>query len=488
MKAALDRAGPGERRWLVLIAAVFAASRALYFAAGVRFNDWPLGVYWQYLDPFLLKRKLGESLLHLHGQPPLFNLFLGTALATGQERAVFVVTFLLCGLAVYAGTFVLMRRLGVSAPLSFAMATWLATSPVFVAYENWLFYSLPVAALLVVAALAFQRALRTGRLRDGLLFLTILAVVCATRSLYHLVFLLAAAAFLAFGWRDWRRALTAGLVPVLLVVSLYAKNKVLFGHFAASTWTGMSLGHLTTDAMPAAEKEPLVAAGTLSPASGFPAYSRARVYQGAYFDRPVTRVRALYWEDKTTGAPNYNHAAYVRISEDLLRDSLWVLRHRPSVYLASVREAWSIYFRGPGELRFLGAENIDAVRPAREIYDAVFFLRRAAPDTEDEREPGRYWALIVGLPLVFGVGMLAALGRGPGARLDASGRLLVGFLCFTIAYVAVIGNLLELGENNRFRFETDPLSLCLLGLALSYAAALIRGRRPTPTAPSAPPG
>ena len=85
----------------------------------MRFNDWTLGVYWQYLDPFLLKRKLGESLLNLHGQPPLFNLYLGTALATGHETAVFVVTFLLCGLAVYAGSFLLMRRLGTSAPLAY---------------------------------------------------------------------------------------------------------------------------------------------------------------------------------------------------------------------------------------------------------------------------------------------------------------------------------------------------------------------------------
>jgi hypothetical protein len=390
---------------------------------------------------------------------------------------VFVVTFLACGLAVYAGTFLIMRRLGVSDALSFALATWLAVSPAFVAYENWLFYSLPVAALLVLAVLALDRALRTGRARDGFVFVLLLAVVCLTRSLYHLVYLLAAAAFLARGWRDGRRALVAAVVPLLLVVSLYAKNKALFGHFAASTWTGMSLGHLTTDALPPGEAEALVDAGTLSPASRVPAYSRARVYQGAYFEPPpATRVRALYWEEKTTGAPNYNHAAYVRISEDLLRDSLWVLRHRPQVYLASVREAWAVYFRGPGELRFLGAENIDAVRPASELYDAVFFLRRATPDAADEREPGRYWALIVGLPLVFVVGLTSALGRGPGARLDRGARLLVGFLCFTIAYVAVVGNSLELGENNRFRFETDPLSLCLLGLTLHYGLGLVRRR------------
>ena len=253
-------------------------------------------------------------------------------------------------------------------------------------------------------------------MRDGFLFLALLAVVCGSRSLYHLAYLLAAAALLALGWRDGRRALIAAAVPVLLVVSLYAKNKVLFGHFAASTWTGMSLGHLTIDPLPREEAERLVAAGTLSPASAHPAFSRARVYQGAYFDPPpATRVRALYWEEKTTGAPNYNHAAYIRISEDLLRDSLWVLRHRPGVYLASVREAWSIYFRGPGELRFLGAENIDAIRPARDLYDAVFFLRRPGPGGDADAPP-RYWGLIFGLPAVFAVGLVSALGRGSRPR------------------------------------------------------------------------
>jgi hypothetical protein len=458
---------------------VFAASRALYAWAGLRFNDWPLGVYWQYLDPFLLKRKLGESLWNLHGQPPLFNLYLGAALATGHERAVFIVTFLAAGLVAYACVFLVMRRLGVEPALAFVLATWMATAPVFVAYENWLFYSLPVAALLALAALAFARALRTGGVRDGFFFLAILAVVCGARSLYHLAYLVAAAALLALGWRNWRRALVAGAVPLLLVVSLYAKNKVLFGHFAASTWTGMSLGHLTIDPLPREEAERLVAAGTLSPASAHPAFARARVYQGAYFDPPpVTRVRALYWEEKTTGAPNYNHAAYVRISEDLLRDSLWVLRHRPGVYLASVREAWSIYFRSPGELRFLGAENIDAIRPARDFYDAVFFLRRPGPDTAGEGSPDpRYWGLIVGLPAVFLMGLAAALGRGPGRRLDRGQRFLAGLLCFNIAFVAVVGNLMELGENNRFRFETDPLSVCLLGLALQGGLDFVRRRR-----------
>jgi hypothetical protein len=151
------------------------------------------------------------------------------------------------------------------------------------------------------------------------------------------------------------------------------------------------------------------------------------------------------------------------------RDAGWVLRHRPGAYLRSVREAWEVYFRSPSDLRFLGIANIDALRPATDAYDAVFFGRWPWPDRSaaaGEDVAPRYWLLRLGLPLVFAYGLVCALGRAGGRELDRSQRIAVGFLCFNIAYVALVGNLLELGENNRFRFETDPLSLCLLGLLL----------------------
>jgi hypothetical protein len=388
-----------------------------------------------------------------------------------------VLTFLAAGLVAYASVFLVMRGLGVAPGLAFVLATWLATAPAFVAYENWLFYSLPVAALLALAAVGFHRAVTRGRTRDGFAFLGLLALVCGARSLYHLVYLLAATGLLAVAWRSGRRALLAGALPLLLVTSVYAKNAILFRHFAASTWTGLSLGHLTTDGLGADEGRRLVAAGTLSPASLVPAFSRPQVYARAYFEPPpATRVRALYWEQKTTGGTNYNHAAYIKISDDLLRDSLWVIRHRPGLYLRAMREAWEIYFRSPGDLRFLGAENLGVLRPASEVYDAVFFGRVFTTEATDSRAPARYWGLILGLPAVFLVGLVSALGRGPGRRLDRGQRLLVAWLCFNIAFVAVVGNLLELGENNRFRFETDPLSVCLLGLALQSALDFVRRR------------
>jgi len=446
----------------------------------VRFNEGPLGAYWQYLDPFLLRRRLLESLVHLHSQPPLFNLYLGLALKTGYERTVFSVTFVVAGFVLYAGSFLLMRRLSIPAPLAFVLSTWMATSPAFVAYENWLFYPLPVAMLLVMAALAFDRAVRGRRRRDGVLFMATLAVVALTRSLYHLVFLAAAAALLGVAWRSWRRAAAVASVPLACVVLLYAKNAVLFGAFAPSTWTGMNLARLTTEALDPDEAARLVRAGTLSPASRVPSFSRPSAYPQSYFEAvPPTRGRALSWDTKTTGAVNFNHVAYIAIARDLLRDGRWVIVHRPLTYLRAVGEAWAVYLRPASDLRFLGIANIAALRPAMDVYDVAFFGRWPWPQAgDDPAAPRRYWGLIAGLPLAFLAGLAAALGRGPGRALDREARLLCALLAGTIAYVAVVGNLLELGENNRFRFETDPFSVCLLGVGLGWAAGAVRWRRP----------
>ena len=53
------------------------------------------------------------------------------------------------------------------------------------------------------------------------------------------------------------------------------------------------------------------------------------------------------------------------------------------------------------------------------------------------------------------------------AAIDARVAALVAML--SIIYVAVAGNLFETGENNRFRFATDPLTIALAAALISSA-------------------
>jgi hypothetical protein len=125
-------------------------------------------------------------------------------------------------------------------------------------------------------------------------------------------------------------------------------------------------------------------------------------------------------------------------------------------------QAWGVYLRSSSDLKFLGLANLRALDPWVDAYDRIFFGRW--PWSGDAEAPPRYLTLIVGLPALFVFGLALALRRSAGLR--PSQRALLAFMCFTTAYVAVVGNLLELGENNRFRFETDPFSLVLLGVSV----------------------
>src|ERR1017187_1985332 len=107
----LPRAGDDGKLWSILLALVFAVSRVIYFAAGVRPDTIPIGTYLQYIDPALLREHLWQSLFYLREQPPGFNLYLGLVLKTGAHpEAVFFIIHLLMGLALAFSLMVVMMK------------------------------------------------------------------------------------------------------------------------------------------------------------------------------------------------------------------------------------------------------------------------------------------------------------------------------------------------------------------------------------------
>lgn len=458
------------------LVAVFLVSRAAYFALGVRFNDYPLGVYWQFLPVRLLRTRLIESLLHLHAQPPLYNLYLGCVLKLAGERhaILFHAVNVLLGLGVLLGSLALMRRLGVSRLRAAAVSLWFVTSPAFVAYENWLFYTLPLAFLLLLSALLLEGFLRRGTAVAGSAFFCVLFAIGASRSLFHLAWFVAIGLGLAAARPRLRGTLLrCGAVPLLLLLALYAKNGVLFGKFGVSSWVGMSLARLTVREMAPDLQERLIAEGRLSPVSRVVPFSKPDSYPAELFAVPTrfARVPALASLEKLNDATNFNHFGYLRVSDLYLADALCVLRHEPDVYRRALAEAWEIYFRSPSSLKFLGVDNRRTLATLFDVYDYLFFGRvpwvgfSRGERGEADFSGARYLGLLLGLPLLLAFGAWVAWG-GAAGQLGPDQRLVVGYLCFNIAWVALVGNLLELGENNRFRFETDPLSLALFGLLI----------------------
>ena len=217
------RAALKSGRWPTLLVAVFILSRVVYARRGVRFDAQTLEYAEQFLDPALLRNRLGESLVYLHCQPPLFNFYLGLVLKAFPGREVVAYAFLhrLLGLGMGWAVFALLRRFGVSSLLSALLVSWFLVSPACVLYENYLFDTYLITGLLAFSALFFHRFASSGRRADAVVLYLLLAAVVFTRNVFHLAWYLLVVLwlFLRFPARR-KRVLAAAALPTALVLVL----------------------------------------------------------------------------------------------------------------------------------------------------------------------------------------------------------------------------------------------------------------------------
>jgi hypothetical protein len=436
-------------RSLLAVVAVFTLSRIGYHIAGVRFDTSSLPWFWQFVDPALLKVNLGQSLWYLHSQPPAFNFFLGVVLSLfpGHEAAVFAACYLLLGLAFAVALFLLLRGFGVSDVLSAAASALYIASPTVVLYENWLFYAYPVTVLLLLAALFWQRFVRRGRYLDAFLLFTCAAMLALTWSLFHLIWLLGLVLAL-LRRKDWRKVLAAAAIPLLIVTLWYGKNLAQVGEFTGSTWVGMNFSRITNSKLTKPERKALYDGGAISPVSFIQPFRLLEYYDVA--PGQPTGIPVLDQAVKPSGSPNFNNRLYVDISRQYGRDALKVLRLRPVAYLRGLAEAYSLYFQPACAYSYLTANT-------------------ARLGTIVSINAGGFVALAYGL-IIFVVPVL--LLRHP---LFCTHRLPMLFLWFNVAWVTIVANAVEVGENNRFRFAADPLVFATL---VAVSAALVRSLPP----------
>ncbi len=459
---------------LAYVIIAFALARIVCFILGVRFDVRSLDYYWQFIDPELLRTNLLESLYYLHSQPPLFNLFLGVVLKLfpGHEAIVFHIIFLASGLTLSISLYLLMSSLGLSSRLSSALTIIFVVSPSCVLYENFLFYTYPIATVLCLSALMLHRCLKSGRFYHLVVFFALLASLVLTRSLFHVAwFVVLALLLIWYQRRNWKRIALAASVPFLLCFLMYAKNAYEFGSFSGSTWFGMNFARLTTWRLPLDERYSLIAQGKISTLSLVKPFRTLETYQRHFHVALAepTGIPVLDQIQKSSGAPNLNNLTYISISKRYWTDALYVLSHYPGTYIGSLFESLLIYFIPTSSYSFL-KDNRQEIGIFDKAYNLLFCgqLQYEKEITDDRRflNMGLFTALGYLIVIIYGFLLLKqAFRRRP---ISFPYALTLLFIWSNLVYVTVVGNAFELGENNRFRFMVDPLFLALLGLALKH--------------------
>ena len=452
---------------------VFAASELLGRALGIRFAWETLGTLYQYLDPSILQHDLSRGLYYLHSQPPLFNLGLGVVLKLFPESfpVAFSVLMGASALALLLAMAWLLRRLGVGDWVAAVVILLFALSPNFLVYRHWLFYTLPVALLLVGCGSALLLYCASGRRVPLASFALLAFVLMMTRSLFHPLWLIVVVLTLVpFLDRRKRRGLALASLAALLLVNLwFLKNQLLVGSYNGSSWVGLSLAKR----WPLSQNE----VKELKDSGVIPAYWQRRPFQEprelavfGFFDEDRASIHpALDAPYKANGEPNFNHRDYVEISDALLEGNLRLIRRFPGRYLDRTATALLLFLQpGPNSVHFLVEYDFDRVHRYRDFLTRYLFLGGRVERPIRMLDPSPNLLLVV-FPLLLGVGIWS-LRRGP-----AENRALHAFMLVTVLWVTAVANLVEIGENDRMRWEIEPfLAFWVACLASNLSALLTR--------------
>ena len=474
-----DQKGGIRRTDLLIVIAMTSASRFLFYSSGLTFDASTPFSFMQFIDPQLLMRQLLQSLWHYHANPPLLNLTTGIALKLFGANAPLALSmaFHALGFLLAASVFAVLQTCTRSRIVAYALTALMVFSPSFVLYENWLMYTFPSAALLGVSVYLLMRYVVSGATRWGVSFFVCLALLALTRSMFHLAWMIVITGTLSFSMpHRARHVLRCAAVPLILVVGWYGKNYLLFGTFSSSTWMGLGLSNITTLTVPRSKLEPLVKEGTLSEFALVSRYEDTRLLFSD-LNPSQDEIPVLHNLKKSTGQFNYNYLGIVDVSALYARDGFQTALHFPAEYLNGVKLSNRLFFSPTSMNAYFTAENRIAAAPMQLVYNLLFYGAKASPVQTEvphfgysgknfvEVNTGIILIFIYPLILLYALARIVYVVSGK-APISLVEKALLTYLVFNISYIYFLGTLLELAENYRYRFLTEPLFLMLVGLLI----------------------
>ena len=467
----------------LLIICLFAASRIVLLALGLRPDIEHLSDHWQYIDLGLLQDDYLTSLALLHSQPPLWNAILGLLLIVSSGSldtfSLWFISFsAILSLAIAFAIYFTLKRLAIHRGLALAASTVyiLASSSYF--YEYIIFYPLFTAFLTIcffsAAAYAFSANKHSTLYVCSLLACFSLACLSLTWPLFHpYIAILTSFIILAHAYKirhlsiissDLQSAraayILAGLLISLIILAVPLKNMILFGNFGNGSWMGMNLAQVSPERLKQCDFDAPLTIEEIESSKKLTSFTSSAS------ESPI-----LFSKRKNSGQyPNLNHIGYISRSNTCATlATKSIVDNIPSYALASAnrflrshRMLSDSYFVFP-----IGMGDDNSIQKIANFRNTLF-LPISNPNGNRHIAPLSIpiAALVGATLLVFFPNFRNSLPSGVLEVLSAG--------LWVMVWLYTMGHLFNGGEQERMRFTIEPLFIGWLTILLQSVFVFFR--------------
>jgi hypothetical protein len=453
---------------VILLTAAFLISRFCLYFLDVQFYTTFIHRLWQAVDVHLLEVELWKSLYYSHAQPPGFNLIVGLLikLFPAKYPLVFHLLNLLQSFVASLLIFFSLVKLRISTRFATIVTLLFLLNPALMLYEKLFSYTILTIFLITLVVFLLISFLKKKSLSLFVMFCVSLALLVLTRSSFHLFWMMIMLLLTVLHLpREFPRVtiLKVAIFSILFTSLWYFKNLYVFNTFSASSWMGMNMARLI---------KPPTPLGQIGPFKPLEHYRNLYAGDSAFAD-----VGVLSFERKSSGYVNYYHQDYLQISQKFREDVTAQIKANPAGYLTEIGKSVLIYFSPATHAPFID-KNFERIARYGSWYNLDFSGFRKYQIQRPEKDPpysratflsANGFTATAALPAFtfYLFTFLAAMYGWRKSFFSAEDKTLIVSVAFLVTYGMFVGNLLEFGENNRFRFEMNSAMLIVASLSTS---------------------
>lgn len=356
-------------------------------------------------DPLVLpffKKDFFKTLFYYHKLPPGYVAYAyGFQILfppDGKIGVYFFHTFL--GVWSVISLYLIQKRLGINRFIALTILTLYLINPAFILYQTMGWYDFSTACLLIISVWSLSNFADKPTFRNGLLFFSIVALLCSIRSIFHFTFYLLPLTIvcLIIFRKHWKVTLLSASLPFLLVFGMYFKNYYLFKIFSVSSYgpeniymvtmqwnfpielryEGIKRGFFSDLAL--CHQSPDGVGNLLLPDYAYTGTYCYKVIAQKYRDNYLKMLGTDYKDVEALQPipgqtlPHRLEVGNIGMDKEFGRNAFQALIHYPRIFLLNLKECWRLYYSDSVSYFYENMQNTRKLptwlpyRPSRECY------------------------------------------------------------------------------------------------------------------------